>query len=94
MIVIVARAEVQPGQTDAYIRLAKELETLSRREDGCIAYTLHRSTDDPSVFVVIEQWIDRQAIEAHNASEHFRRIVPQLGAMRRSGTVEHLTVVE
>ena len=93
MIIIVARAEVLPGQTDAYIRLAKELETLSRREDGCIAYTLHRSTDDPSVFVVIEQWIDRQAIEAHNASEHFRRIVPQLGAMRRSGTVEHLTVV-
>lgn len=94
MIVIIARAEVLPEKLDEYIRLAKELEHESRQEQGCISYTLHRSTDHPMVFTVVEQWKDRQAIEAHNASAHFTRIVPQLGKMRRSSTVEHLAVVE
>ena len=93
MIVIMARAEVMPDKVEEYICLAKELECASRREEGCIAYTLHRSRDNPNVFVVIEQWKDSQAIEAHNASAHFTRIVPQLGAMRLSSAVEHLTIV-
>ena len=30
---------------------------------------------------MLEVWKDQAAIDAHNASEHFTRIVPQLGAL-------------
>ena len=43
----------------------------SRREPGCITYIPHQVQDDPDSFLIYEQYLDAQALEAHRASEHF-----------------------
>ena len=81
MIKIVAKMYVKPECLDAFKTQAKELVEKSASEEGNISYTLNRSTADPCVLAFIEFWKDQDAIDAHNASEHFKRILPLLGAM-------------
>ena len=56
---------------------AKDLETLlksflapTHQEAGCISYTLHRSADDPELFVFVEKWASADAFKKHLSSEH------------------------
>ena len=94
MIKILARRLVREECVEEYLRMAKELVAASQAEPGCVTYTLNRCAENPRLFCFIEIWKDQAAIEAHNASEHFTRIVPQLSALLETGyPVEHYTEV-
>ncbi len=82
MIKIVAKSIVKDGKKVEYINLAKELVEKSRQEEGCISYCLFQDIRDDSIFTFIEEWRDQEAIDLHNSSEHFKRIVPLLANFR------------
>ncbi len=84
MIKIVARSIVRPECIQQYQALARELVEKSQAEAGNVSYTLNQSTKDPRVHCFLEIWKDQAAIDFHNATEHFTRIVPQLRPMRES----------
>lgn len=60
------------------IDLATELVEFSLRDKGCISYDLFGSLTNDDHLLIYETWQNRHDLEAHMASEHFRRIVPQL----------------
>ncbi|NOW06259.1 putative quinol monooxygenase [Clostridium beijerinckii] len=82
MIKIVAKSVIKTEQVENYLTLAKELIDKSRKEEGCISYGLFQDINDISIFTFIEEWKDEKAINLHNNSEHFTRIVPLLGELR------------
>jgi len=82
MIKIVAKSVVKDGEKDQYLKVAKELIEKSKKEEGCISYELFEDINDGSVLTFIEEWKDSDAINSHNNSEHFTRIVPILGELR------------
>lgn len=81
MISIVAKFNVQVDKKDEFLALAKELVVKSNQEEGCIAYEINQNLEDSSVFAMLEQWKDEAAIDAHNNSDHFKAIVPQLSGL-------------
>jgi len=82
MIKIVAKSVLKDGQEETYLQLAKELIEKSREEQGCISYGIFQDIKDASIFTFIEEWQDQKAIDLHNNSEHFTRIVPLLADLR------------
>ena len=84
MIKIVARSTVRPECIEQYQVLARELAEKSQAEPGNLSYTLNQSISDPRVHCMLECWRDQEAIDFHNATEHFTRIVPLLRSMRES----------
>ena len=84
MIKIIARRVVRPENIEQYEALARELVEKSQAEAGNVSYTLNKSISDPKVHTFIEIWKDQAAIDFHNDTEHFTRIVPQLRPMRES----------
>jgi quinol monooxygenase YgiN len=64
-----------PGDADAAQALFRELREASRKEDGVIGFDVARSRDKPNVFALWEQYRDRDALDAHMASEHYGRLV-------------------
>ncbi|WP_167145182.1 putative quinol monooxygenase [Actinomyces sp. ZJ308] len=78
MIRIVATFHVRPDAVEEFRVLAAELVEGSRAEEGNVAYDLCVARDDATSFVVLETWRDDAAVDAHNASEHFTTLVPQL----------------
>ena len=63
--IVVARLRARRGMEE---RLRRELFSLVprvRTEEGCVRYDLHRSADDPSLFLFYEIWSCREAWEKH-----------------------------
>lgn len=82
MIKIVAKSVLKDGKKETYLQLTKELIEKSRQEAGCISYSLFQDINDDFVVTFIEEWKDEEAINLHNNSEHFKRIVPLLADLR------------
>jgi quinol monooxygenase YgiN len=77
MITIVAKNTIKQGKTEEFKLLAESLINESRKEEGCIAYNLYEDSNNCNILTFIEQWENKDAINAHNKSEHFTSIVPQ-----------------
>lgn len=78
MLSIIARFKVAEGKDAEFLALAKDLVEKSGVEPGCVAYILNQNVSDASEYIMIEQWQDQDAIDAHNASEHFTTILPHM----------------
>jgi quinol monooxygenase YgiN len=75
MIVVVARHELRSEQASTFPDQLQEFTGESRREPGVISFDWARSTDDPSVYFLIEVFRDAAAGQAHTQSDHFRKAI-------------------
>jgi quinol monooxygenase YgiN len=66
---------------DEVLRIFAELQALSRLEEGMITFDVAQSVDKRNVFVLWEEYRDQAAVDAHFASEHFKRLA--LGGVRK-----------
>ena len=83
MLKVIAQDFIRVEAVEIVLPLYQELVELTRQEPLCISYDLFTDQKDPGHFVFIETWPDRAALDLHCASEHFRRLVPQIDAHQR-----------
>ena len=81
MIHILASFKVKNDKLSDFIKLCNELIEESRKEEGCVSYHLQQNSERENYLVFVEEWKSNEAIEKHNSSEHFTRIVPLLVEM-------------
>ena len=62
---------------EAFIPCAK----ATRKEAGCLAYQFNRDLDEPSNFVVYEQFKNVAALEEHAKSKHVSELLPKIGPL-------------
>lgn len=70
MIVLLRAREGQETLLEAELRA---LVGPSRKEEGCLRYDFHRSTETPSAFLLHEVWESRDAHTEHTHTQHFLR---------------------
>jgi len=70
LIVILRAREGQETLLEAELRA---LVSLSRREEGCLTYNLHRAIDTPGALLLHEVWASREAHTEHTHAPHFLR---------------------
>jgi quinol monooxygenase YgiN len=75
MIALTATWHAKPGNEQRCAEILALMTPLTRAEPGCLFYQAHQSADDPSVFILYEQYVDQAALEAHSSSEYFRKYV-------------------
>ncbi len=71
---VAALLQAAPGQETAVEAAALACVAPTRDEAGNTMYVLHRDTRDPALFVFIEHWQDRQALERHMQTPHFKTL--------------------
>jgi quinol monooxygenase YgiN len=69
-VTVIATLKARPGQEEALRQELLALIPTTRKEEGCLNYDLHRSLDDPAIFVFHENWTDQAALDAHLANTH------------------------
>lgn len=94
MIKIVSKNLIKEDKIEEFKSLMKELVEKSSAEEGNIHYSLNVSRENPRMFAFIEIWRDQEAIDKHNATEHFRRLVPMMRSMREDSQLDIFTDVE
>ena len=83
MLKVIAQDFINLEAVEIVKPLYREMVEKTRQEELCIAYDLFIDQKDPGHFIFIEEWPDRAALDAHCASEHFRRLVPLINAHQR-----------
>ncbi len=86
MITIIAKSNVIPEKRQEFLKLAKEMESKSRREQGCISYTLYENNNEKNQFCYIEVWLNDEALNSHNHSPHFLSLVPAMNQLKKEST--------
>jgi quinol monooxygenase YgiN len=79
MLTFTTKLTVQAGQEQAFERMMCIAVPKVREEPGNHAYIFHRSTQDPRVFMLYEEYEDQAACEAHGA--HLREMDMDLQAL-------------
>ena len=57
---------------------AIKLVEQSLRDKGCIDYDLYQSKTNNDRYMIIETWESKEALDAHMATEHFKKLVPEM----------------
>jgi quinol monooxygenase YgiN len=73
-IVLVVRLTAQLNKADELAQVLRELATASRQEPGCEHYIPTQDPENAHSFLLYEQYVDKAALDAHAASEHFQRL--------------------
>ncbi len=82
MIKIVAKHTVKQEKVASYIVLAKKLVEQTRKSDaGCLYYDLFQDLKDPKILTIMEEWENKDSLDKHMASRHFKEIGPLLGEL-------------
>ena len=74
-VIVMARTKAKPGAEDTIKQGLIGLAAQSRAEVGCINYDLHQSFDDPSLFLVFENWSSKDALDKHMETSYFKEFV-------------------
>lgn len=75
LLTIVARIKAKPGLE---ARMQQDLISLlapTRAESGCVTFDLLKDTNDPTVFVLYENWKDQAALDAHFQQPYVKRVL-------------------
>ena len=81
MIIVTARARVQPDQREVAIAAAEDMRKQTVDEPGCIDYRFWSATDDPNTILAFEQWEEQAALETHLAAPHTMAFLAQIGSV-------------
>jgi quinol monooxygenase YgiN len=83
VIVIVAGSmRVGPAQREQFLAATTAVAAATRSEPGNVEYRFSSVPDDPSLFMVFEEWESEEALDAHFATPHmleFLAALPTLG---------------
>jgi quinol monooxygenase YgiN len=89
-ITVRAELRVNPGARDEFVNVARAVAEAAADEAATLRYDWY-SSEDPTVFVVIEEYTDPDAAMAHNENcEEFLHRIAELAEMTSAHLHGHL----
>lgn len=73
--VIVVQASVKETKIEEFLKLAKIMVNKSLSEVGCLTYRLSKDLNKENDFFFYEKYENKEALENHNSSEHFKKFI-------------------
>ena len=81
MILVTGSIVAKADRIDEVLALSLEHVRRSRGEPGCVAHAVHRDAENPLRLVFVEEWKDRESLQAHFAVPASRAFVKSVGAL-------------
>ncbi len=82
--IIIAQLSVKEDCRQQFMEAAKIMVEKSNAEKGCLFYRLLNEVAKPNEFVFFEKYINQEAIDFHNSSEHFKSFVELIAELLSS----------
>lgn len=80
---LVAFLRARPDKAEQLGAWLLSLVERSRAEPACINYDVHRSDEDPTLFVMYENWTGRAGLERHFEMPYMQEIMAALPGLLR-----------
>jgi quinol monooxygenase YgiN len=78
-IVVHGVVRVQSDMLEAVLAAAALISKSSRTEPGCNRYQFSQDVADPTVLVLMEEWVSEEALQTHLASPGFAEFAEIFG---------------
>ena len=72
MVALIAKMKIKEGKMGEATELFRGLVPKVGEEEGTVAYAVCHDNKNPDLLVVIERYRDREAIQAHSSTAHFK----------------------
>jgi len=69
---VIARIKARPNKVGELLSVLISLLEPTRKEPGCLSYTLLQNNEDPTDFTFVEEWQGNAALESHFTTKHFK----------------------
>ena len=73
-VTVTARMKVKQGLEDRFQQEFHNVIAMTLSEEGCINYDLHQSIDDPSLFLLHENWVSKEILDQHLETEYIKAL--------------------
>ena len=93
MISVIAKLPIKEDKMDEAVETIRELVKEVAKEEGTLLYTLNRDSKNTNTLVFMERYTDKDALNAHSATPHFKAFFAKSGALL-SGKPEVLIMEE
>jgi len=81
LLTVVATIKARNDTADKIRARLSRLVEPTRKEKGCVEYTLYQDNDNPSVFIFYENWESQTDLDAHMKSAHFKECFAAIEGM-------------
>ena len=72
---VVATVKAKAGMEAAVKSAIEAVIAPTRSEPGCINYDLHQSVEDPTVFMLYENWRSKKDLDEHLAMPYLKDLI-------------------
>lgn len=91
---IVASLKAKTAYAADVAQAVKQVVAPSRAEAGNLQYDLHQAVGEADTFVFFERWQSQDALDEHEKTAHFQRLLAQLEGKTEPMALQLLRVVE
>ena len=84
-VVVLYKAKAKAGKEAELREMFVGGVTGSRHDPGCISYEVHEIAGDPTTFVLYEQWISEEALEAHLQTPPLQKLKAKADELMEGG---------
>jgi len=71
-LIVIARIKAQKGDEEIVKKGLLGLIAPTLEEEGCIKYELNQDSNEPGLFVFIEEWESMEHLQKHSKSQHIK----------------------
>jgi len=93
-VTVVAKVVAKKESLEIVRRELLKLVAPTRKENGCIEYSLHQDQQEPTLFIFYETWESPAALEKHLGSEHFKAYINAVDGLIEEKAVHKMTRIE
>ncbi|MEX0853150.1 MAG: putative quinol monooxygenase [Bauldia sp.] len=87
---VIGWLKVKPGKRDELMKIARPVVAKTQKEDGCLFYELHPTTDDPDLILIVEGWESDAHHQAHQKAAHHVAFGPDVVRLSIEGRFEEI----
>ncbi len=74
-VTLIARIKAKPGSEQELENAFRDMiKKVRAAEPGCLTYVLHKSNQDPTMFVWYETYTDQESFDAHRKTDHMKEM--------------------
>jgi quinol monooxygenase YgiN len=77
-VTLTALFKARPGKESELRSTLIGLIAPTRKEEGCINYDLHASTEDPAQFIFYENWKTMADLDRHGETAHIKALLDRI----------------
>lgn len=81
LLTVIAYMRAAPGKRDELHQALESLIEPTSKEKGYINYDLHKSLEDPDMFLFYENWESGADLDAHLAAPHLKQFAARISEL-------------